>query len=277
MVRKLLVNSDRKILGKADGKIYGITSAIVSGIDGVTENDTQITITTDKQLRVNSNSNIGLTKTNEVTLLPSAITTLKIPYAGAVVNAKNLSPENIAKNIEVLGVTGTYDNGIDGVTEKYGVMTIRENVVSSTVRVYGNKTIESYNTGGSINSFVDCDLKVLTGKLNIIHVNNAGSVIATNLEPQNIKKDVNVLGVVGTLEGGSGIEGVTEQNGYITIGAENTDTDINVYSNKTINIFANVTVKMPTSSGAVSAYNLEPQNIKKGVTILGVTGTYEGE
>ena len=75
----------------------------------------------------------------------------------------------------------------------------------------------------------------------------------------------------------SGIDGVTEQNGYITIGAENTDTDINVYSNKTINIFANVTVKMPTSSGAVSAYNLEPQNIKKGVTILGVTGTYEGE
>ena len=31
------------------------------------------------------------------------------------------------------------------------------------------------------------------------------------------------------------------------------------------------------SVGKIIADNLEPQNIKKGVTILGVTGTYEGE
>jgi hypothetical protein len=37
--------------------------------------------------------------------------------------------------------------------------------------------------------------------------NNGGTIVATNLSPENIKKDVEILGVTGTLESGSKTEG----------------------------------------------------------------------
>jgi hypothetical protein len=36
--------------------------------------------------------------------------------------------------------------------------------------------------------------------------NNGGTIVATNLSPENIKKDVEILGVVGTFEGGATVE-----------------------------------------------------------------------
>lgn len=47
-------------------------------------------------------------------------------------------------------------------------------------------------------------------------------------------------------------------------------------SNSTVPIAGKETQLLVIGSGSVTAHYLEPQNIKKGVTILGVTGTYEG-
>ena len=78
-------------------------------------------------------------------------------------------------------------------------------------------------------------------------------VVDANLVPANIKKDVAILGVVGTHEGG----GVTP-SGKLNI----TDTAVKDVTNY--------------AQAQVVDANLVAGNIKKGVTVLGIVGTHEG-
>ena len=86
-----------------------------------------------------------------------------------------------------------------------------------------------------------------------------------NLKPENIKKGVKILKTVGildvsinnqdkTVDSSTASQDITADNGYTGLGT--------------------VTVNPVTAS--IDA-NLIPENIKAGVTILGVEGTYQGE
>lgn len=86
----------------------------------------------------------------------------------------------------------------------------------------------------------------------------------TNLKPENLKAGVTCLGVEGTLEELQGEEKTitpTTQEQIIT-----PDINYNAITKLTIN---------PVTNSIDS--NIVPENIKNGVTILGVTGTYTGE
>lgn len=98
-----------------------------------------------------------------------------------------------------------------------------------------------------------------------VTVNEVTSNIDNNIIPSNIKKDVEILGVIGSYEGESPIlqnktvtpslseQVISADSGYDGLG----EVTINAVTNSIDN-------------------NIIPENIKKDVEILGVTGTYEG-
>lgn len=83
-----------------------------------------------------------------------------------------------------------------------------------------------------------------------------------------------------------GIEGVTQNGSTIKVQGNNSADSITIYDSKDINTYGthtinpysgNITINyMGATCGSVTAENLEAENIKSGVNILGVTGTFEG-
>ena len=73
-----------------------------------------------------------------------------------------------------------------------------------------------------------------------------------NIVAENIKKDITILGVTGTFEGGITPSG-----------------KINITNTEEINVTNYATAQVVDS-------NLSAENIKKDISILGVTGTFEG-
>lgn len=86
----------------------------------------------------------------------------------------------------------------------------------------------------------------------------------TKILPENIKKDVNILGVTGS---------VVELNGETKTVTPTTSSQTIVPTGTGKNALTQVTVNGVTS--AIDA-NITAGNIKKDVTILNVTGTFEG-
>ena len=99
--------------------------------------------------------------------------------------------------------------------------------------------------------------------LDKVTVNAVTAAIDSDIVAGNIKKDVNILGVTGSV-----VELVGE-----TANVTPTTTE-QIITPTTGNGLTSVTVAGVTSS--IDA-NIIAENIKKDVTILGVTGTYEGE
>ena len=127
------------------------------------------------------------------------------------------------------------------------------NSINTKAGTSGAKTIDQMKTA------VDSIVRP-TGNINITStaqtdVTNyaTATVVDSDLVQGNIKKDVNILGVVGTYEG-SGIV----PTGNINITSMN-QTDVTNYA-----------------TAQVVEANLVAENIKKDVSILGVTGIYEG-
>ena len=82
--------------------------------------------------------------------------------------------------------------------------------------------------------------------------------------PENIKKDISILGITGTaiiLNGQEKTVTPTTTQQVIT-----PDTDYNALTKVTVN-----------AVDSSIDENLKPENIKSGITILGITGTYVGE
>lgn len=106
--------------------------------------------------------------------------------------------------------------------------------------------------------------------------------VDTNFVPRNIKKDVEIFGVVGEYEGEGGGEVIpefTEVEGFDVFLDEADEGTITVaYSTPQ-------DVKLSAPSGSASAVRLAsvddenfiPSNIKSGVSIFGLTGAYEAE
>ena len=107
---------------------------------------------------------------------------------------------------------------------------------------------------------------------------------SSNLVAGNIKKDVTIFGVTGTYQGlvpsgtyqlnNIGVDESVDVTTYAYAKIKNNAT-ITVYSGYTLNIEVDEgTVNISRSAGTVNADNLSAANIKKGVSILGYTGTY---
>lgn len=127
-------------------------------------------------------------------------------YATAQVFDSNLKAENIKKGAYILGITGTYDNSIKGITQgngQYGSNDI--NIDGNTITTTGI-TIDSYSGGIAVSNSTEDNERInlkVQGNVDIqiedASINNI--ITANNLLPENIKAGVEILGTVGTLSG----------------------------------------------------------------------------
>lgn len=101
--------------------------------------------------------------------------------------------------------------------------------------------------------------------LDKVTVNAVTSAIDSNIATGNIKDGVSILGVLGT---------VVELNGETATVTPSTSEQTITPTGENKNALTSVTVEAVTA--AIDA-NIVAENIKAGVTILGVEGTYTGE
>lgn len=289
------------LLGKTayvnNEKITGTYESV--SIEGVTETDTKVYVDTEKNVEIGDNPKNIAIYNHDYTITNYGQNATLINWGSII--GENFQEENIKKGVKIFGKTGTYDNGIEGVTEdEEGVIEIQGNTSSNSVCVYDNKNVTVQGTGNNVTLYNDKELSIYGGNVEIKGI-YAGSISAENLIPDYIAKGVNILGVTGIrpdpvagVSVGAGMYGASDLmlNGNIL---ENNNTGIiledykgkvlinnpSQNSNDIINLniggYANVNLVDSHTRNVITAENLEPQNIKKGVTILGVTGTYEGE
>ena len=124
----------------------------------------------------------------------------------------NILPENIAKDVTILGVTGTFEGGIPGVdyyeyasTNKYALDVMAKDANLSTiditpsaendiaVNIFATEATTNLTLSGGSNGD-------LTGTVNIVDTDYTGSVVADNLVPENIRIGTTILGVTGTMQ-----------------------------------------------------------------------------
>ena len=219
----------------------------------------------------------------------------------------NITSGNIKKDVEILGVTGTFEGG-------GGTIQLQDKTVTPTVSAQEISADSGYDG------------------LGVVSVAGVTSSIDPNIVSGNIKKDVNILGVVGSFEGSGTIQlqdktvtpsssqqVITADSPYdglrqVTVGAVSLQSKSVVLSSSSqtitpdsgytgldqVNVPAVVleskSVTPSTSQqvinkgagydgigtvtvGAVDASidsSIQSQNIKAGITILGVVGSYTG-
>ena len=147
----------------------------------------------------------------------------------------NIKAANIKKDVNILGITGTYE-GVERVYE--------------TLNVTPKVTIQTLTPGEGVDAFNRVEVEAVT------------SNIDSNILPKNIKRGITILGVEGNyipenlqskvVNPTTAVQNVTYDDGYEGLN--------------------NVQVNAVTS--AIDS-NITAENIKLGVSILGVDGTLE--
>ena len=223
-----------------------------------------------------------------------------------IIKDKDLKPENIKKGVTILKVTGTYEGSggqtinnqnksVDASTSSQsitadqgytGLGTVTVNAVTSSIdsNIAADNIKQGVNILGVTGTFWPqlIDNMVVTpqtqnvrydassmGKAGFasISVKAVDASIDSNIQPGNIKDGVNILGVTGNYVGENPeilnqsksvtpkrtLQVVTKDSGYTGLD------DVTVYG-----------VDASIDS------NITPSNIKSGVSILGVTGSYGG-
>jgi len=193
--------------------------------------------------------------------------------ATIIIKDKNLVPENIKDGVTILKVTGTYEGG-GGAEISNQDKTVSSSTSDQTVMCdsgytgLGTVTVNKYTLDSKT---VDASTvqQVVTSSadgLSSVTVKAVDASIDSNILPQNIKKNVTILGVTGTMEGGVLTSLImSPSTGTVT---KYPDTTQHIYG------FESVTFNAVTSS---IDPNITSENIKAGVTILGVTGNYVGD
>jgi hypothetical protein len=215
----------------------------------------------------------------------------EVIFAGTdytVTGLTNLTAENIKNGVSIGGVTGTYDNSIPGIeavtTNSVAVDDISYDTVAFS-GLFNAKKIEVNGINNQINVY-DTNTVLLSagegefddGQTITLNYEN-GYVVTNNLSAENIKSGVSILGVTGT-------NVMAEYNDCCTVDSDglhingvsaSKQQDIYLHHNETVIVDnGNVYLSIP-NTGTVHADNLTSENIKKDVTILGVTGTYVGD
>ena len=245
--------------------------------------------------------------TQEQTKEQGYYNSLKVSAVTSAIDS-NIIPENIKSGVNVLGVEGTLEEGID--TSDANATT--DDIVSpKTAYVNGEKITgaliktnlqlsdlqeQGIDTSGAIsgNNFVTCDndntsiciytpMDLCIGKNSYFPATMSNDYIikAIGLSADKIVQGNTILGIVGT--GGAGTEyeplsrlstAVTdvqllEESNFVTLSGVVSDTGI-VTENET------TFVAGTTFTDLANTIGLTADKIKKGETILGITGTYEG-
>ena len=175
---------------------------------------------------------------------------------------------NIKRGIEILGVTGTFDGG------SLGTKTVNSSTSIQTI------TPEPSDYG-----------------LSSVTVNPVTSSIDSNIQADNIKSGVTILGITGnysgtvinnqnkTVDPSTNQQSITADSGYtglgiVTVNAapleiRTVDASVNQIqvSRSTTDYYGLSTVTINAVTSSIDS-NIVAENIKGGVTILGVTGTY---
>lgn len=213
----------------------------------------------------------------------------------------NIQAENIKQGVEILGVTGEYEgakinnqdktvtaNGIYTADSGYtglGEVTVALPLDTKTITINGTYNASSDDLQGYSSVTVNvADIPAVVEELNVIpttssqtirpetgvdgfsvvNVSAVTSAIDNNITAENIRSGVEILGVEGTLEEKNLIDDFP-----VTFGANTTlphTVDFTVYPE----------YDGATHSTFYAPENLSAGNIKSGVKILGVEGTYEG-
>lgn len=183
--------------------------------------------------------NVTPTTSAQTIHVPQGIDGYNIVNVEAVTSAidPNIIAKNIKRDVEILGVIGTYtvENLQDKVVDPQPY--IQNITFDSTLGYEGLRTVT---------------------------VNPVTSSVDANIKASNIKKDVQILNVIGTYEG----EPISFQEKTVepTTLSQVVTPDAGYDGLSKVNI------------GAVTASidpNILAENIKKNISILGVTGTYE--
>ena len=247
-------------------------SNIVKGVSilGVEGGYTPSTETKSVSLDFSSSSTINVTPTNENTYLTSV----------SISKPLELVPANIAKGTTIAGITGSYVTPIS--TESKTITDISFASGNYKVTPSAGKYLESVTVNrpstleaGNIKSGVSIagvegtyagtfsGTKELT---NLTTYDVSGfkyaKVVDSNLIASNIKEGVQILGLTGTYHGAD----YTLQSK--TIAADFSAGSMNITPDSGYNFLSNVTVSKPST--------LVASNIKEGISVAGITGTYKG-
>ena len=206
----------------------------------------------------------------------------------------NISAGNIKSGVEILGVEGTLEEKvlIDDFPVTFGANTTLPHTVDFTI--YPQYDGATHSTFYAPENFVAENIKSgvkimgVTGNYQGAVINNQNKTVTPGAVDQSITADAGYTGlgtvtvsgdndlVAGNIKSGANIFGVVgsvvELNG--TTATVNPSTSAQVVTPESpYNGFTQVTVPAVTSS--IDA-NISAGNIKSGVEILGVTGSYEG-
>lgn len=152
----------------------------------------------------------------------------------------NILPKNIKRGITILGVEGNY---------------IPENLQSKVVNPTTAVQNVTYDDGYE--------------GLNNVQVNAVTSAIDENIKAENIRQDVSILGVTGTLE-----EGIKQAEVEPLKNVAPTKEPIIVKPDEGYKALSQVNIEGVSAS---IDPNILAENIKKGIEILGVTGNLEAQ
>ena len=180
-----------------------------------------------------------------------------------VATAIGLTADKISEGNTILGVEGTA--GAGGVDTSDATATVKDILAGKTAYVDGEKLEGTMANNGDLIVTPNTDEQDHSaGYYNSIQVRPVTSSVDANIKADNIKSGISILGVAGS---------VIELNGHELEVTPSTAQKV-IEPEENYNAITRVTVKAVTSS---IDPNITPENIKSGVSILGVTGTYSGE
>lgn len=293
-LRDIADEKDLKVLPeniKKDVSILGVTGTLEEGIDTSDATATANDIAINKTAYVNGQkitgtlplfpntrtftvSNAGVTNnTEDSTLDLTTINTTKqildsnvsmnfnADYSD-VATAIGLTSEKIKAGETILGVEGTLPSGVD---TSDATATVKDILAGKTAYVDGEKLEGTMANNGDLVITPNTDEQDHSaGYYNSIQVRPVTSSVDTNIKAENIKSGISILGVTGSL---------VELNGHELEVTPATVQKV-IEPEENYNAITRVTVEAVTSS---IDSNITPENIKSGISILGVTGTYTGE
>lgn len=191
------------------------------------------------------------------------------------IRCNNLEPQNIKHGQNILGVVGTYLGDVTSLSIDDDILLVQGDFTSDEDTLVLGTGIDKSDT-------LDINTQ---GNYDVADYQKV-SVFDANLVPENIKNDITIFGVKGIAE--EYIEGVKKISD-ISIEITKDFRYIDVYGTQEIYCYGEgeKTIFSPNDNPLiivdttdennfeVLSENLSPENIAKGVAILGVTGIYD--
>ena len=263
------INPPSGVHGHAPVKVAAVTSSIDNNIiaGNIKKNVQILGVTGTLEEGITPAGTIPITENGIVDVTNYASASVSVPSEQPVITELNVTPTTSAQTIvapsgtdgyspiNVGAVTSSIDNNITAGNIKSGVSIL--GVTGNVVELKGETRTITPTTSQQV-------ITPSSGKNGITQatVGAVTSSIDNNIVAENIKKDVQILGVTGTVE---------ELNGETKVITPTTSQQV-ITPSSGKNAITQATVAAVTSS---IDNNIIAGNIKKNVSILGVTGILE--